>query len=1354
MPLRRLATTTLALFFTTVTAFAGGSLSLDRGTSVSIRQSQSSATVSFSVQVSHDAIIRGQGTYDSLSVNGEGLLINPGQPALPMVSRFVIVPPTTGVELGYRIVESHTETAEREPAVCILDGDVPQGEAVAADGLYPATPVEMSDPIVIRGVRMVKVTTYPVQYDASTRFYQINDRIETTLSYTDAPPINPAEHSFNRHYPADFKKVLRSIAANADEFLRDNPDDQPDWTPSHYLLVAHDSCIKYIAPFIEWKRKTGVRVDILSIPPNLATNAQTIKNAIQARYDAFLNAGKEPFDQILLVGDRRIYWWGPQVGWVLGSFSGESVWTQPEHGDYKFACLEGNDNYPDVGFARWCAGSPATLNLFVTRTLAYEATPSMADTGWFGRVACYSQHWGNDATSAWYPSIATTVRWAEQTALAHGFTDVRTYEDINWDQDGRRVGAFERQQFNDGASMMLGRAESLVFNQAMDGINENRVFPIRIALSGHGEYSTYYLLRGADPAHPRGPVAATCNWGRPATLPTNAVWLETVNGMIDQRLSYGWARTLAVTAAENYFSNFNVGADVPVYLHIKTDNDFYGDPGIKAWIGAPDSLEVRYDDTLTTHPQSLDVNALSVENFIEFGDAVATLYCPGNIPNPATIDYSTYNGMQSWSVQLDLGSGRIYFPEGTTLLAGTDAYLTITGENIQPFVGRISIINDERPMTISRYQLLPLQGNRDQIITAGETFGLLLTISNHSNQAFDNVEGRISFIPALLSPILNNRVFFGNVAPGAEVQCQDTLKFQAEIGLPDIASTAKHLLGEVRITHHPRDYWDQFELTSASPVLAVTDIPNGGLIPIDANQRVDIPLHNSGSIASPVINATLVSHSPELVINDGSATYQSIASGATGRSDNDHFRFSVNSRVVPGTRIPLKLALHADGTFDDTLEFEVQLGTPAANTPQAADAYGYLAYDNTDTAWANAPDYHWIEINPNDQNADFDGIRLPFEGFSPEDVGEMLVLPLPFPIGFYGQVYDTISICTNGYILPGDQARAVNFNNWPTDRGFGAGAGIIAPFWDWLQLGPNGAVFAYTDEQNGRIIIEWSRVLRHSGDQSELSFEVILYDRNSFPRESGDTDILFQYKQISDDAGEESIAADMQFASVGIGAPTGTTGISYRFRNSGPVTSAPLAARRAILFTTSIFDHSGILTGYVRDYDANRPLEDAEVSTPYGLKTTTDRNGRYTIENVVVGAPFSVTSRLEGYGYHREDGVVISENGRLELDLPLRRGREEVDPTNGQPAAFGLLPSYPNPFNGSVTLGFILPTPGRLRLSVYDLSGKMVGNVASGDYPAGRYRYTWDASRLPSGIYITKLSTGEDTRSEKLLLLR
>lgn len=83
-----------------------------------------------------------------------------------------------------------------------------------------------------------------------------------------------------------------------------------------------------------------------------------------------------------------------------------------------------------------------------------------------------------------------------------------------------------------------------------------------------------------------------------------------------------------------------------------------------------------------------------------------------------------------------------------------------------------------------------------------------------------------------------------------------------------------------------------------------------------------------------------------------------------------------------------------------------------------------------------------------------------------------------------------------------------------------------------------------------------------------------------------------------------------------------------------------------------------------------------------------------------------------------------------------------------------LLTITPNPFTNGTTITFSLTQPGRVELKLYDITGKLVRTLKSGDYPAGDFRVAMPAQSLPAGAYMVKLVTPEKAIIRKVVISR
>ena len=84
------------------------------------------------------------------------------------------------------------------------------------------------------------------------------------------------------------------------------------------------------------------------------------------------------------------------------------------------------------------------------------------------------------------------------------------------------------------------------------------------------------------------------------------------------------------------------------------------------------------------------------------------------------------------------------------------------------------------------------------------------------------------------------------------------------------------------------------------------------------------------------------------------------------------------------------------------------------------------------------------------------------------------------------------------------------------------------------------------------------------------------------------------------------------------------------------------------------------------------------------------------------------------------------------------------------PESFVLAQNYPNPFNPSTSISFALPTSATVSLTVYNVLGEQSAVLLDQvDHTAGVHDVRWDASSLPSGLYIYRLTavSNDETRT-------
>ncbi len=93
------------------------------------------------------------------------------------------------------------------------------------------------------------------------------------------------------------------------------------------------------------------------------------------------------------------------------------------------------------------------------------------------------------------------------------------------------------------------------------------------------------------------------------------------------------------------------------------------------------------------------------------------------------------------------------------------------------------------------------------------------------------------------------------------------------------------------------------------------------------------------------------------------------------------------------------------------------------------------------------------------------------------------------------------------------------------------------------------------------------------------------------------------------------------------------------------------------------------------------------------------------------------------------------------------------------PQSYYISQNYPNPFNPTTSIKVDLPKDETVRLKVYNINGKEVTTLMSGNYKAGKYEVTWNGHDgfgllVATGVYIYRLEAGDFVQSKKMVLMK
>jgi len=257
-----------------------------------------------------------------------------------------------------------------------------------------------------------------------------------------------------------------------------------------------------------------------------------------------------------------------------------------------------------------------------------------------------------------------------------------------------------------------------------------------------------------------------------------------------------------------------------------------------------------------------------------------------------------------------------------------------------------------------------------------------------------------------------------------------------------------------------------------------------------------------------------------------------------------------------------------------------------------------------------------------------------------------------------------------------------------------------------------------------------------------------------------------------------------------------TAGRTYRIAPGYDNTTTTLGPDYQLLFRA--VDYGGVVTGEdARAYNYSGALVDTTMGGLTGASALFEDETGYVLEWQVpfaslagkIAKPSREYANFEWPLFEPADGKVIvfdadltdADEGDPGLNRFLRVGNKpslwrdsksfgmrgmitaggvpmgvaiEDDPTAEVPSFYLLEQNYPNPFNPTTTIAFALPEAAPVRLAVYNTLGQEVAVLVDGYVTAGRKLATFDATGLPSGLYLYRLETPSHAEVRRMVLLK
>ncbi len=1056
-------------------------------------------------------------SYHALTVEGGGFIGNQGEPMLPTFTRLVQIPDNAGVTVEYEILETQTLKGHRPLPVQADDGVsmVIDRHAYSPAGLYTPEPVIVGEPAIARDIRVVPVTFQPVSYDPESGAVEVATVINVTMRIEGQDARNVKERRRNI-IPESFDKIYRHLVANYS-----GPRNGQIVSKGSYAIICpnNSTVVSYLQPMVEWHTRRGYNV-VLATTAETGSSANSIKSWIQSAY----NSWDPPLEFVCLVGDASgsvsIPTWFENYSYYHGE------------GDQPYTELEGGDVLCDVHLGRISVGSTGDVQDYVEKIINYEMTPYMGNTSWYKKGSVL----GDPYDSGW--TCVQIGQWLKTRFLDYGYASVDTIFSSPW------VTNF-RNSINGGVTGFMYRGYyymSGIDVSDISALNNGRKLCYATILTcdtGSFDYGTSRseaFIRAGSGGGEDGAIACVGT----ATIGTNTRFNNCVTYGLWRPFfgedNYSFGASITRGKYEIYLNYWGWDSNrVRMFSHW---NNLMGDPAVEMWTDVPQDLTVNYDGTIALGSNSLPVQVL------DGGSPVVGAYvCLWKGSDVFTGGYTDGNGETELPIAAETAG---------------EMLVTVTKHNYIPHLGSTDIGQQTRYVgynshTVDDDNSGGSSGNNNGAVNPGEMIELPVQVKNFGSQSANGLTGVISSIDPYVT-IIDGSEGFPNISSGGTAWSNEDFDVMINSGAPHGHTIMLGLDVTGESTWH-----SIVELPVVAAALRANSYSHSGFgtRPDPGEEgEISVSLYNEGGATATGVTGILFSNSQWVTVTDPSGTWPNISVGADETNTNV-FGISVSADCFQGHMAPMRLVVTFSDGARDTTDFQVQVGLLSSDDPTGPDSYGYYAFDNTDTSYEHAPTYNWVEIAPN-YGGSGSSVGLGDFGGSQDDTE---TLDLPFDFQYYGETFDRVSICSNGWIAMG-RTYITNYRNW-TIPCAGAPPYMIAPWWDNLCGSGSDTVYHLYDAANHRYIITWSQmklVLDGYPSSTRERFQVILYDPAYHETDTGDGKILFQFHTINNGDWEQ------QYSTTGIMNGTNTDGVLYGYYNTAAPGAASVSAGRAVLF--------------------------------------------------------------------------------------------------------------------------------------------------------------------------------------------
>lgn len=1106
-----------------------------------------------------------------------------------------------------------------------------------------------------------------------------------------------------------------------------------------YVIIVPDSWVEQVRPLAEWKTRKGLPTRIVPLS-ECGSSASRIKNYLAVVYSSWIPRPR----YVLLVGDPDIIPFGHVDGVSTDSYYANVT------GDFKNELIVG----------RFSVTTAQQAAYMVYKTVMYESDPFMDDTLWFMKGMTIVREDGDqdDSLYYWYDARMAHRLWRDR-----GFVHIDSLSRFRGNNANDILDGL-----NDGRSIVIFRGQSVgtwwsPFNVNVDNMETSYKWPFVIGatcrtISGGGDHNMdkeFTLAGNID--NPKGAIG----YFGTTTVTSNGAWRRSyvTRGFLLAMYGMDQPKTLgeAAEAGRMY-----------LYQQTGTLQDYYGfqligDPELNLWTHTPMMPMLIYP---------------SVVRFNMDDTVTVSVYYPDETPvKSALVSIHTKNDSDVYEFGYTDDNGRITFviyPHTIDTLE-----LAVSGKNLMPTFKNILVITEGPYLTLQEDSVSESYGNLDGYLNPGERAVLSVKFRNVGMDTAREVNFRLTTEDTGYVTLIDSLEYMPQIEPNEIVEIDSAFVFEVSSSL----HKAIDLHFMLTATGSSGDTW-RMELPPIHVYTPMADVEtivindsaqgngDGKLSPME-HFNLLLNIRNASPTGVDSLTGGVLYDGGEIIpVTD--TTWFGRFEGETSVWGTP-IEMVVSNTARAGDSATIRVRLVGYGltySYVDTVDLTLVIGT--SHDPYGPDQYGYWAYDNTDSTSMLAPQFQWFEIAP-----PAGGPGEIVSDITNEDA-DTVTVALPFRFKFYGLTYDSIGLCSNGFME--FQRSSYRFGDNAQIPNMGPPRRMLAPFWDDLDPSLAGDIYQYYDEENHRWIVEFYQVAHYGMRNITETFQVQLLDPAYYPTPTGDGIILFLYDHVS----------DASSATIGIEDHTNTRGIQYVFNNDYHISSAPIEDGRVIMFSTQLpayypMPNINLLEVTVSDTvngNGNGLLEPGET---FAIRVLLSNVGGTTVHDII-GTLTSDDSDVSILTGTVNFGDVDSLGGITSNEMPfIARLRDTVSDTTITMSLHisSSDPTYENDFaielsnllqgiseNGAETVKFMaprirngvtqklllisfsIPKSSNVSVELFDASGRRVMATKQELYSRGSHTISVPVAGFRSGVYFAVVQIGDMRFSRKFVVLK